>query len=136
MLPIAIAVIAFVAALFIVRQISMSTSTPVVSPQKESVTMIDLLNTGAKPAEVAIVVGTHVQFNSKDGQWHDIGEGMGKDEEHLHDHVVGGVESGVFGPDEAYRIQIKKPGVFYFHDHDNPNVSVMIISYYPENSSK
>jgi len=91
--------------------------------------MVSLLHNKAEPNVVTVKIGEHVQFNSKDGKKHHISSGAGKAYEESHNHEGEGIESGVFGPDEGYRIQFKKAGTYEFHDHTNPNIYITVVAY-------
>lgn len=96
---------------------------------------VNLLSDHADPSAIAITKGDYVQFNSKDGQTHNIGQGSGYDEVHqadrqdIHDHPKGAMESGDFGAKEGYRAQFNKVGTYEFHDHLHPKISVTVIVY-------
>lgn len=83
----------------------------------------------AQPQELMLKVGEFVQFNSKDGKYHNISSGKGNDYGKDHDHVGEAFVSGVFGPDEGYLLQFKKAGIFYFHDDLNPKLFVTVVVY-------
>jgi plastocyanin len=94
---------------------------------------VALTSTGMNPSELAVKVGEYVQFNSADGQSHNIAEGDGVDHDDHdgsghHDHV-GGLISGEFGADEAWRVQFKQPGTYKLHDHLHPNQRILIVVY-------
>jgi plastocyanin len=97
-------------------------------------TCVYLQKNGMQPNELAIKVGEYVQFNSADGKKHNLAEGDGAqnhagnhDTDH-HDHV-GGLVSGEFGADEAWRVQFKKTGTYRLHDHYNPHQTILIVVY-------
>lgn len=88
---------------------------------------VALTENGAQPAELSVPAGSFVQFNSADGKSHNISLGKGGEE---HDH--GGLfYSGEFGPDEAWRVQFEREGSFFFHDHQNPDINVLVVVYTP-----
>jgi len=88
---------------------------------------IGLYSDRADPGEVYLKVGQVLQFNTKDGKTHRIalGEG-GTDHEHL-----SSTNSGNFGADEGWRVRFDNVGTFYFHDHLNPNINVLVVVYKP-----
>lgn len=91
----------------------------------------------AEPSVLSIPVGSYVQFNSCDSRPHNIGQGSGDDVYHQaahedqHDHTKGGLESGVFAANEGYRLQFKQAGVYNFHDHLNPKITITVVAYDP-----
>lgn len=105
-----------------------------VSNSRCDVICVALRPEGMDPSELAVEVGQFVQFNSADGQHHNIAEGdgaeahKGADDPNHHDHV-GGFVSGEFGPDEAWRVQFKKPGTYKLHDHHHPDQKILVIVY-------
>ncbi len=97
--------------------------------------VVELKSDRAEPSAIAVTKGAYVQFNSKDGKSHNIGEGSGDDgihqaehqPEHAHDYQA--KVSGAFGPDEGYRVLFNKTGTYEFHDHLNPKISVTVVVY-------
>lgn len=91
------------------------------------------------PNELAVKVGEFVQFNSKDGRVHNLALGNGTghhgDSGHEDDPVnnshehLGSLQSGEFGADEAWRVQFTDPGTFIIHDHNNPELSILVVVY-------
>lgn len=103
---------------------------------------VNLTSEGMVPNELAVKVGTFVQFNAADGQKHNIslGEGAGGAEEaghaaHAgkHEHAAG-LSSGDFEADEAWRAQFNTPGTYRLHDHYNPKQNILVVVY--EDSSE
>lgn len=90
-------------------------------------TCVQLVTDKALPDTVAVKVGDYVQFNSADGQNHDMSLGKGGQD---HDHH-GKFESGEFKADEAWRVQFNEEGSFYFHDHLNPKINILVVVYTP-----
>lgn len=88
---------------------------------------VKLLTEGASPDSVAIEVGQFIQFNSEDGNSHNLSLGKGG---HDHEHS-GDYYSGEFGADEGWRVQFKEEGTYFFHDHLNPNINVLVVVYTP-----
>ncbi|MBA2279507.1 hypothetical protein H0V99_03670 [Candidatus Saccharibacteria bacterium] len=99
-----------------------------------------LTETGIKPDNISVKLGEFVQFNSADGRVHNMSLGEGKhgqeDDGHgahadvSHQHE-GEYQSGDFEADEAWRVQFNQTGVFYMHDHYNPDLFVTVIVYEP-----
>lgn len=88
--------------------------------------MVMLQNNKADPNVLTIKKGEYVQFNSNDGKYHNLTQGLGNRLIKQHDHSIG-VDSGKFGPDEAYRVQFKEVGEYDFHDHYYPDIYVTVI---------
>lgn len=88
---------------------------------------VSLEGNRAKPDSIAVERGSYVQFNSADGKSHNLSLGSGG-EEHSH---KGKFHSGEFAADEAWRIQFNDEGSFYFHDHLNPNINILVVVYQP-----
>lgn len=86
----------------------------------------------AEPDALAVPVGEYVQMNAADGKTHNMGYGSGDDYGNQHEHIAGVLDSGDFHADEAYRVLIKEPGTYYFHDHLNPKVYLTVVGYVPE----
>ncbi len=97
---------------------------------------ISLESKKAEPNVVSIKVGEYVQFNAKDGKTHNIAQGEGDEFSHKHNHPEGSAESGKFGPDEAYKVQLKRTGVYHFHDHLNPDIYIAVVVYSPTQPNK
>ena len=112
-------------------------------PQKLNLAVKVLNNTGiiyqvslskdkAVPNELAIKLIDKVQFNSKDGKFHNIAQGRGNDYGQAHEHFEGtgtSIESGRFGADEGYIITFHKTGTYFFHDDYDPNIFITILVY-------
>lgn len=90
-------------------------------------TCVALYKDRADPDTVTVPVGTYVQFNSADGKAHSLSLGEGGGE---HDHT-GKFNSGKFQADEGWRVEFKDEGTFYFHDHLNPKINVLVVVYTP-----
>lgn len=103
---------------------------------------VSLTKDGISPDTLAVKVGEYVQFNSADGQQHNIGLGGGEADKqtdatgHEHHEHVGDYTSGDFVANEAWRVQFKQPGTYKFHDHYNPNLNILIVVYDPAGSKK
>lgn len=101
---------------------------------KEVIHNVSLLEGVASPDELAVKVGESIQFNSKDGRSHTITQGQGNDYDKDHEHTTHNfTDSGIFGPDEAFLVRFDKSGIFFFHDHLNPEIYVTVVVYEPEN---
>jgi plastocyanin len=94
-----------------------------------AITHVSLLENAIEPSVVFVKVGQQVEFDAKDGRYHNIGQGEGNENGHIHDHTVGGVESGIFTKDEAYRASFNEAGTFNFHDHLHPDLVLTVIAY-------
>lgn len=98
---------------------------------------------GMNPDTLTVKVGEYVQFNSADGQQHNLGLGEGeasKSTDHQahaaqHEHI-GDFSSGDFNADEAWRVQFKEAGTYKFHDHYNPKLYILIVAYEPGGPKK
>lgn len=99
--------------------------------------IVALQKNAADPSVLSVPVASYIQFNSCDGRPHDIGEGQGDDTYHQaahkdeHDHAKGGLESGVFAANQGYRLTFKQAGVYHFHDHLNPKITITVVAYDP-----
>lgn len=83
----------------------------------------------AYPDALTMHVGEYVQFEGEDKTVHDIGLGGGDEDGKEHEHTDAEFESGAFGGGEAYRVQVKKAGVYHFHDHKNAALFATVIAY-------
>ncbi len=118
-------------------------SRPEPAPVAATLQRVSLKNGKAEPSALIVKTGQSVQFDTRDDQLHDIGEGTGKasdehgDQAHGeaahepggHDHPKDGLQSGVFGKGQSFRLQFKKPGVYRLHDHLHPEIAVTVIAY-------
>ncbi len=86
---------------------------------------VSLRDEGAVPDTITVRAGQTVQFNSADGRSHNLSLGKGGEE---HNHR-GPFASGEFGADEAWRVQFKQAGSYFFHDHYNPSSIVLVVVY-------
>lgn len=129
-----VAVIAALVAFGVVFAISKShvakiTSSNSVCPQK--VTCVALNKDKAIPDVITIPVGDYAQFNSADGQLHNLGLGGG-DVHHDGSHVhTGTYVSGDFKGDEAWKVQFNQAGTFDLHDHYRPELHMSVVVYQP-----
>jgi plastocyanin len=99
------------------------------SASSQEGTVVLLRDSKAVPDTVTVKVGQTVQFNSADGKSHDIASGPGG---HEHEHTAG-IRSGKFSADEGWKVTFSKPGTYYFHDHLNPEISILVVAYNPSN---
>ena len=101
---------------------------------------VSITSEGMSPDTLTVRVGDTVQFNSADGQTHNIGLGAGDDESKPHDdHAIqhehiGDYVSGDFKSDEAWRVTFKQVGTYKFHDHYNPKQNILVVVYTPTSS--
>lgn len=106
-------------------------------------TCVLITDRGFSKDELAIKVGTFVEFKTADSKMHNLALGNGADHsdtesldtehsdetsDHEHDHIDG-TESGEFGEGEAWRVEFKKAGTFVIHDHFNPDRSILVVAY-------
>ncbi len=94
---------------------------------------VALEETGARPDTVSVKKGDSIQFNSADGKTHDLSLGKGGEE---HGHTNKKFKSGDFGANEGWRVQLNNEGSFYFHDHLNPKINVLVVVYSPGKAYK
>ena len=121
-LPLGIGLLSFV----MVLQFTQSRNQSTVAAQSCDADMcVSLQQDGALPGEIAVQAGSVVQFNSADGKSHNLSLGKGGDG---HDHA-GPFHSGEFAADEAWKVQFKEDGTYYFHDHLNPDINVLVVVY-------
>jgi plastocyanin len=92
---------------------------------------VDLINDKASPDSLAVRVGQIIQFNTKDGQTHDISFGEGDGDGHAHEHTSS-YSSGDFGSGQAWKIHFNKAGTYTLHDHLHPNINVVVVAYNPD----
>lgn len=108
---------------------------------------ISILKDGFSKSEVAVKVGTFIEFVEADGQMHNLALGSGieahgdtsgheedvshtTNEKHNDEHEhVSGTESGEFGKGEAWRVQFKQKGTYIVHDHLHPESSILVVAY-------
>lgn len=91
---------------------------------------VDLTDDGAKPGEISVRKNSTVLFNSADGKKHSLSLGEGG-EKHSHS---GPFNSGEFQADEAWKAQFSQAGTYYFHDHYNPKINVLVVVYDSDNT--
>lgn len=108
----------------------------VAADSQEVISHVNLYSDHADPNAIDIKVGEYVQFDSKDGKNHVVAQGKGNDYGNDHEHSADGLESPEFGPDEGYKVNFKKTGTYFFHDHENPNDFITVIVYDPANPAK
>lgn len=89
---------------------------------------------GINPSELAVKAGEFVQFNSADGESHNLTTAPPSDKAVEHGHSsASAVSSGEFGADEAWRVQFKKPGTYRLRDSKNANQEILVVVYEPKN---
>lgn len=86
---------------------------------------VDLNKSLTEPETIAIKTGQTVMFNSIDGRTHNMSLGEGGDD---HNHY-GPFSSGDFGTGEAWKVSFSEPGTFFFHDHYNPDINILVVVY-------
>lgn len=92
---------------------------------------VSLEKNKATPDVVRLPIGDFIQFNTKDDSTHNISRGQGNGYSLTHTHTEG-IESGEFGKGEGYKVQVKKVGIYDFHDHNHPDIHVTVIGYNPQ----
>ena len=92
---------------------------------------VDIKDGRAFPDTLTVPVGKTVQFNARDGQKHELAVGEGGDQH----HHEGSFNSGEFGSGEAWRATFNQPGTYFFHDHYNPKVNILVVVYRPSASN-
>ncbi len=106
---------------------------------------VEITKDGIVPDVISVKVGEYVQFNSADGQKHNISngkgadvsaEGIGRDEHEVPHEHVGAYASGEFQADEAWRVQFKEKGTIKLHDHFNPKQYIAVIVYQPSTDTQ
>jgi plastocyanin len=90
---------------------------------------VELRSNGAVPTAIAIVKGSYVEFDTKDGRSHNIYEGGGHSHSDNSAASSAGPESGVFGPGSGYRVTFSQIGTYQFRDHLHDNIAVTVIVY-------
>ena len=120
---------------------------PTSNPPKEEngVHQVLLKKDHAEPDTLFIPVGEYLQINSADGHSHVIeyGKGTGKSDGKM--EMMGVtlemgsssdvLRSGTFGADEAFRVQMKTTGTFFFRDSANPKIDIQVVAYVPDATS-
>lgn len=117
------------------RAISATKMAAIATSTEAGIHHVALTSKGASPADLLIKVGEYVEFDSKDGAIHDIASGAGNGDGENHAHDAAGLESGDFKADEGYKVQFKKIGSYFFHDHLHPTSTISIAVYDPGASS-
>ncbi|MDQ3123618.1 MAG: hypothetical protein M3Q14_02965 [bacterium] len=51
-----------------------------------------------------------------------------------HDHAESDYSSGTFQADEGWKVTFSKPGTYFFHDHFNPDLNILVVVYQPSAS--
>jgi plastocyanin len=93
---------------------------------------VELRTSGAIPTAIAVVKGSYVEFDTKDGRSHNIYEGGGHSHSDNSASSSAGPESGIFGPDSGYRVTFSQVGTYEFHDHLHDNIAITVIVYEPK----
>lgn len=93
---------------------------------------VELRSNGAVPTAIAVVKGSFVEFDTKDGRSHNIYEGSGHAHSDNSSASSGGPESGIFGPGSGYRVTFSQLGTYEFRDHLHDNIAVTVIVYEPK----
>lgn len=84
----------------------------------------------ARPNSLSVKKDDTVRFASNDGKNHSLSLGEGGSK---HSHA-GKLSSGSIGAHEAWEVRFDKEGSYYFHDHDNPGINVLVVVYTPGKS--
>ena len=120
-----------------------TTNTP--PKEEKGVHQVLLKKDHAEPDTLFIPVGEYLQINSADGRSHVIeyGKGSGKGDGKM--QMMGVtiemgsssdvLRSGAFRADEAFRVQIKTAGTFFFRDSANPKIDIQVVGYVPDATS-
>ena len=108
-----------------VTALSSRNSAPTCSHKQD--VCVGLYQDKASPDTITVKTGGYVQFNSADKKSHELALGEGGKEH----HHQGKFESGTFNAGEAWRVQFTQDGSFYFHDHFNPKVNILVVVYTP-----
>ncbi len=120
--------------------------------------IVNLTPQGALPDSVNVKVGQTVEFRAADGKSHalSLGEGSSKrgasartvrlahngednnsdktdaqSTENTHQHDEVDFSSGEFKANESWRVTIKEAGTYFFHDHLNPDLNILVVAYQP-----
>jgi plastocyanin len=91
---------------------------------------------GISPDELAVKIGEFVQFNSADGKSHELTtatDNNAGDHSNIHGGSKTTVASGIFGADEAWRVQFKQAGTYRLRDTKNANQEILVVVYEPKN---
>lgn len=88
---------------------------------------------GAKPDRLSIETGQMIEFDARDGNYHNIVQVTDPDP-HAYEHVSSGYESGVFAPDEGYQATFLKAGSYIFHDHLHKNIVIYVDVHEPKSA--
>lgn len=94
------------------------------SEQNETLS-VDIYKDAAVPETVTLNTGQSVQFNSADGETYSLSLGEGGDD---HQHT-GPFNSGDFGEGEAWLATFDTAGTYFFHDHYNPEINILVVVY-------
>jgi hypothetical protein len=103
---------------------------------KGSAHIVELSDGKAVPNTLIIKTGEVVQFESKDGRQYKIGQGDADPSLHdaarskLHDDGLKDIQSEVFT--DSFRATFPKAGIYFFHDHLDPNIVIEVQAFDPE----
>jgi plastocyanin len=94
---------------------------------------ISLSKAQEEPIDLVVKAGDYVQFNSKDGNEHQIVIGPAKQEHGATapNHEASELSSGIIKKDEGYLLPLPNTGKFEFHDNYNHNYTITILVYAP-----
>lgn len=106
---------------------SSTQNSTVASVRCEVAACISLSKDLSEPQVITVTAGSFVQFNSADGEKHNVAlvhSGVQHEDHHRY-------ESGDFKSDEAWKVQFKKDGTYTFADKYNKNIEVSVVVYTP-----
>lgn len=118
---------------------------------------VNLFENEVLPATVTLKVGQKMRINNKDSVARELflGSGTAHDAPHddnevshsdeiphdesdahsdnhkkdaSHDHASG-FSTGEFNPDEAWEGSFSEPGTYFLHDHENPDINILLVVY-------
>lgn len=126
-LQVAVGAIALVASFAGLYALSSSQNSTISSLRCEVEACIALSKDQTEPQVITVTVGSFVQFNSADGNKHNVAlvhSGVQHEDEERY-------ESGDFTADEAWKVQFKKDGTYTFADRYNKDIEVSVVVYTP-----
>ncbi len=128
--PILIAIVFGLVGFASVFALSIRQDKPVVNRESAAIcevsACVSLTETGAQPDTLTAKTGSTIRFNSADGKTHSLSLGKGGD---AHEHDNKKFQSGDFKGDEAWEVSLNEEGSFYFHDHYNPKINILVVVY-------
>ncbi len=99
---------------------------------KQNPYQVSLKKENKEPVDLLIKKGEYVQFNSSDGEDHQIIQGASTNEEHgPTEHVPSPLDSGLIKSDEGYLLQFKETGKYDFHDNYDHDYTISVLVYDP-----